>query len=595
MVNHSEFYYLNKHESSQYSQKPPGYLSVERLIKNQPPWKKYSLAKKPKPKALILTDWTAEGWSEDKLAAVKSIFNQLIDDGFPLYVWQNREIIALSKETLHVLDNPMCRQQISPVASSVLVEEALKQHQLTRDKIHSLDDYWIDALLNVEDINPERTLSVATFNSSTHKESDIISLLRQSRPPLTQIIHDEYSVKSHKNTLKLQKHFPNAIVSTHYRAVCSNEHFELAEHFDFPKLHSSDLPNIHCYSYNNNQASVLKTVLSSDLHRLLSSLPALKTLDLTGVQLKGSFIDPFHMLNLEKLRIEYSDISSDPLRWLLNGAPQLKILHIHDYNHNIDVISPISLPHLEDLKLISRGLDFGAYESILQATNLKRLNLCFLSGLDNLLLSRYNLSHLEELTLNRCSFENLSSVLANAPHLKYLSLSTTDVASKPTTPFPPLENLETFVFTNINQNEVNSVAILSAAKHLKTLQLSSFRTFPLIPLTDTMKDALATLEHLELTNNHITGKELHALLAATPALKKITLNDNEHLDDFDMDGLSLKYLEELEISQSNIRPTELLKMISNAPNLKVLRIHFYEMDMIYPNNFHPSIALIRLI
>lgn len=586
MINHSDFYYLNQLESSQYSQNPPGNLSIERLIKNKAPWKKFRLAKAIKPKALILTDWTATLWSQEKLKNIQCILKQLLENGFSLYVWQNGEIITLNEKNLDRFNDHSFLQKITPIDHSVIFEQALKQHRLIRKKIHFLDDYWIDSLLNIDEKNPERSLSIKNFCHNFHNKSAIIALLKQSSPPLTQIILDEYSTEAHEKTLKLKKEFPKANILTHYVSIQCDEHFKLETQFDLPQLEPSDLFRIESFVYRNSQRLLLNNVQIKDLYDMLRSLPSLKYLQLNSMILMGSPDQPCPMPQLEKFELETYDDDTVPftslLMSLLKNMPNLKIFNYSHYGqeqYDIQNTTQFSLPYLEEFKSYSKSVYHNLLPALSSSQNLKKLDISYSRSADNLILSKIDLSHLEYLSLVLCSTDYLASILQKTTQLKSLYLLYNDISPAVLSSLN-MGYLESLYFTNSIGCESNLVSILSAAPQLKTLRVSNLKSFPIY---EEMRAALSNLERLDLIDSELTKNELHDLLAATPMLTKLTLNHNHNLHGFDAHDLSLSRLEEIDIDESNIEPIALSRIISKAPKLRALGIHRYDIDDLFEN------------
>ena len=103
---------------------PPGSLHVGQLAKRRPHWK-VPCALSEQPKSLILADWTASAWSEKKIKAVITKMEQLLADGFTLYLWQGDQAIPLTAKSLKSLENKLVRGAMAPIAPETIINSAL--------------------------------------------------------------------------------------------------------------------------------------------------------------------------------------------------------------------------------------------------------------------------------------------------------------------------------------------------------------------------------------------------------------------------------------------------------------------------------------
>ena len=123
-------------------------------------------------------------------------------------------------------------------------------------------------------------------------------------------------------------------------------------------------------------------------------------------------------------------------------------------------------------------------------------------------------------------------------------------------------------------NNLDSLSIkhmLQAAPKLKVLKLGK--------CYDSNQDALDTLkfpslEVLDLSNSQINSQALSKILANSPKLKELHLQ-NCKLEEMKQafDDLNLSSLEVLDLSNTEINKTTLNKLLAKAPNLKVLKLN----------------------
>lgn len=117
-----------KESTQQHTSVPQSNFTLQRLIDR---YKRYWIDPNPrpvrKPKKLLITDFTAAEWPERKTQRVMASFEQLLADGFTLYVWQNGRYELLTRETLFYLRNFTFRINMTPVPEYKYKETALKQ------------------------------------------------------------------------------------------------------------------------------------------------------------------------------------------------------------------------------------------------------------------------------------------------------------------------------------------------------------------------------------------------------------------------------------------------------------------------------------
>lgn len=230
----SHFYYTDKSSESQYSFTPQGSLDVGRLINGRPYWRKPS-AGNQQPKSLILADWTAANWSQEKTRAVITKISELMADDFPLYYWQ--------KGTLEPLTNPLqlfqlssqdIRDAITPLLPETLITVARAQYSnLNQNNTVILDDYNIDSLIKNSDTslrsfdvnNLTDNLSIYDVGKRVISKFDIdliCTMLKKAIPPITKVIHSEYSWAANQVMGKIAEEFPLVNIEVQYRKLLLN-------------------------------------------------------------------------------------------------------------------------------------------------------------------------------------------------------------------------------------------------------------------------------------------------------------------------------------------------------------------------------------
>ncbi|NNM58508.1 MAG: hypothetical protein HKM04_01670 [Legionellales bacterium] len=140
-------YYQEKNSESFFGVKVTTNPNITRLIQGNPAhWPKAADLHTDKPKTLILADWTAEQWDESEIQHHKKLIAALMDKNFPIYLWQDGKLIALTKNTLNCLDDSEVRKKITPISSAELITQAKTEHGFEENQTFVLDDHWLKCL-----------------------------------------------------------------------------------------------------------------------------------------------------------------------------------------------------------------------------------------------------------------------------------------------------------------------------------------------------------------------------------------------------------------------------------------------------------------
>ena len=171
MKNLNQFYYSETQSSVKYISTQTGSLALNRLINAEPKfWIAPTLPSILKKKSLVLADWTACGWSDEKIEMVKRNLGILMDQGFSIYIWQDGAVISVDKVNVSTLDNQDIRQAMSLAYTQDITKAAVTQNKLTHNEVQVLDDYWLNYVLSDEMEPGERVLRTSDISSFLNKE-----------------------------------------------------------------------------------------------------------------------------------------------------------------------------------------------------------------------------------------------------------------------------------------------------------------------------------------------------------------------------------------------------------------------------------------
>ena len=325
MIYSDEFYYEEEESSYVYTDKPSGNLSVSRFLQGQ---KKYwgslsSQERKPKRKRLILADWTARSWSQNKIMDVKGSLSELMSDGFSIDLWSEDHLVPLTEDTLDLLDSSGQRYNILPEQKDKMMEVALHDKHLSSNTVHVLDDYWVDYLVSSNDLK-NRVICISYFlKYPKEKQNDLIEILENSIPPLGLIINDVYSLRGNVALMSVSAAFPNAIVLNQYDKA-TFEHFDGQLYLDNPAAFLGDDLNLNRLDELTLDCSKLT---SDQIEMFLTQSLRITQLNLLGCTPGSIIFNTMNLPFLKKLSVT-GDLNTTDLKNVLQAAPSLEELSL---------------------------------------------------------------------------------------------------------------------------------------------------------------------------------------------------------------------------------------------------------------------------
>ncbi|WP_028388369.1 AAA family ATPase [Legionella fairfieldensis] len=306
------FYYSETQSQINYSRNYTGNLDVNRLIHGKPYWIQPSLPQMKKEKKLILSDWSAQNWSDVKAAKVGSYFNILIEQGFSIYIWHAKEIKPLTQEGILPYLSPGSRAQITPAYPEEIIEAAAR-HGLASNTILQLDDHWMRCLLQRDDSLPRELIASDFFKiGSIYSHANLADIIKHAQPPLTSIVSDVFSQTKTMNTL-IHDYFPDYPIKEDYKEL---------------ELVGSELDD-------------------------LNNLPIEDVSKIERIKLIGEFNSNSPLFKRNYPELEGNPYSSYFIFDSCHTAPKLKILDLSDFSFPSDFIQLYEgeLKRLEELIL----------------------------------------------------------------------------------------------------------------------------------------------------------------------------------------------------------------------------------------------------
>lgn len=511
------FYYSEKNSAAEYSRVPQHMLNVGRMIQHKPAWKKISSSVTPKPKSLILADWSAENWDLARIRKVQSKLAELIQNGFTVYLWQNGQLVLC--DWVRMLEREFVRQRMTPAYHEELVAAAARQFKLTFDKTHVIDDYQL-VLLFGQSPDAPRCIDLADYESTTHDKVKIQKIYDTGYPVPTKYLLSQLNARSQvrlKFDVIKRYRYANSI------SVVDNVLLNLALSLDGAEESIKQLESL-TLSGNGNVWNAVQR-----------AKPPIKYLAFERDIINEEYWSQFNLAHVETLDISYSNITPQAAIGLIQRAPQIKVLKQHmgdaEQIELLDLIKiPGTLTMLETLDLSGKELYSSGYYALHEVLNanpsIKTLRLSygnyFHDGAKASLLKPLNLPHLEELEVSFAkiiSINNgkaLKTLINEAPKLKILKLNSYDV-------------------------DVNDPGCFMQFTHNLNLPL---------------------LEELDLTKSTIPFAAFEQLISTAPLIQRLILKEcaENWTGKFGKD-LNFPQLEELDLSSNPKKETSFVQKI----------------------------------
>ena len=219
MVYSPFFYYQEAQTNVSYTSTPTGSVEVSRLVEGRPAWVLPTLPREIKQRNLVLADWSALNWSEEKRGRVQEELTKLINEGFSLFVWKSGQLVPLTLDTIAISLQKENTDSIQAVDPEDIYAVAAKQ-KMAKDQIHILDDHWIDCLCQ-DNCSLKRTISVSNLLAikSDDERKKIIDIASRAKPPVEAILHDEFSETANRYLCALKTQYPKLGVKVEYKKL----------------------------------------------------------------------------------------------------------------------------------------------------------------------------------------------------------------------------------------------------------------------------------------------------------------------------------------------------------------------------------------
>lgn len=522
-----------------YTAEPRGEICVDRLLQGE---QKYFRKAYPEQevikKTLIIADWSALAWDEDKTERVSVLLRELMVQGYKMYVFQGGALLEeLPKNGVLTQD---IKENLYFATDDEIFEVARREKKLSRDHVHILDYQKLSTLLDGVSLAPQM-MHARDYKAVCQKMDALDNILGHHSMPLRSILitsAEDYGDLSIPDGITQEQDFRNALINLNLLET-------FVSYAKNPRLGFSHHESLTILALNKNDLGdiYINDVLPENFGHILSeNFPRLNCLNIPMFKhIERLCTDK--ALALQALNLSGSDVSNETLKKILFAIPSLKRLGLiacnnfdfktfhFDGTHNLEIIAT------------NKGQDFFSSPSIW--SQFPRLRVLDLSqDIDFYLENDVDLGTIEILILPKhITSKTLSHLLSNARFLKILDLSFFQNISSEIqlSDLPALEEL------NLESSSIKAKSLqnfLNYAHNLKKLNISGCNDLKEdidINSLDALEDLTVNAEENNGLNNQ-TVKTLNTILKNSHSLKRLILtnthNNHEHIDMIELPNLS---------------------------------------------------------
>ncbi len=426
MPYYSDLYYKFKRSASAYTYTPTGQLNINRLIQNKPYWRKRSNKTQELKKTLILADWTAGSWDEEKITKVKKVLEDLLKQGFIIYVQQENKVIPLKQ--IDLIDDAEIRKKMWPLLNSTMLNQMIRENKLTKNTVQVIDDYWLEK--TIEGFVHLRVLDSHYLSELNDRDQAVIlSAMDKMTPKLGFIRVNEFS-EDHINFVnQIMQLKPEITVVHEYNKTLKITKKMISDLIKHGNISISD-QSVDLDSLENFENVTIVGSDSENIKWLLNKLKEIKRLTFSGCDIDNSIImENLNLSSLVELNIT-GKITASTLNYILSRATNLKKLNLSDCKIEGDLFDKFKLPLLEELTLSKTKMSETTAKSIMSApSKIKKLKINEFAYPNIIVNMSSQLEFIEDLDLSDSTIEDdaMWTMIEYKKYLKKLNLFNTKI------------------------------------------------------------------------------------------------------------------------------------------------------------------------
>lgn len=534
------FYYEETQSAQKFQSRATGYPEVSRMIKGEHNcWRSPYLFKERFPKKLILADWNATNWLPGNIFSIKKALEKLIDHGFDLYLWQSGLLHRVKTQDLWYLEVSEIRSAITPPDDwNDVSQAATEQHRLASDKIHILDNEWVNYLLS-DDESSKPYLSLHDFANIASSEHKLVTSHHKTRSIPSFVRIDDRSEKATNALQTLKSLLPE--IQEIEDDCC---YLEITQSFidgideNSQELYSITARKVKHLSFGCiNVESLKKASKFLGLATLLESFRFQPNgdINLNTILYLALKNQPIVFERMKEIFISYKDLHPDFLKALLLKTPNLEYLMIDEIK-GTEILNAFDGVVLNSLNTLILKV-FGPFTSDnldklhKVAPQIKKLELPMFSGTWNML--ENSLPNIEIFTIRHCpdfTIKDELSILNSMPNIKSFYYSSVKQGRSHIEVTNPIMNSLPFLeYLRLEPTYKNSIssdylyAILKHAPNIKVLDLIRDKHFGSL-LSNAPKGSFSLLQKLTLLDCNANKEDICRVLRDAPDLKELSIN-----------------------------------------------------------------------
>ena len=474
MQTHLELTYNHTVDEKTYTREPQKTISIQRLIQSKPYWEQLTSSSRREKKTLVLSDWTADSWSNTLRVEMLLLFSDLLEQGFSIYLWQTNVLKQL--RDVEVFNNADVLSKITPEYPQRILQLAVQQLNLSADTIHLLDDYQLTLLQGKSPSEP-RSIRLSALSDDCSYKLMIKTLLRTCKPHVVFIRQDVFSDDTITADLRL-------------KAFWGDLQLPILEDY------KSALNPIDYRDVNTQNVKALKSFESLVLKRHLEGFipgptnlfserwPAftrLKSLTIDTLSAFKALVNVLDLTHLQQLKItalesnlDVSDIVCVALNLIvleLKGKIGIKV--------DVSRQTPTGFEKIKRLKLEYVTTTSECIQSLTSSGTLTYLNLSYVSILGDVIFTQHALARLKACILTGSCGQNIDTILRETNGLIHFNLMLNIPYIFSAHALASLSKLHSLSVGKITPNQL--VQLLSHGEDVVTLTIRSVINAPYKP------------------------------------------------------------------------------------------------------------------
>ncbi len=540
-----------------YSASPPGLFSVERFISDDPCcWQSDGVHEVVEKNTLVLADFGCKFYQGYEIRKYIQGIEELLEQGFTIYAWQNNEPLLLEKGRVHLQLN---QDKLDAVAPSVVLD-ALAKCDVAAYRIAILDYVRCRKLFFHE--------TTARIESHSCRGELIDKIQRLSLSELVAV--DTRNIKEPARFKELLAQFSELSLGNKELKLLQ---FDLYSNIDeFLDTHTAeDLEHVEVL-----HVFYTPTFTTKAFEFFSRCSPGIKELFVLDRDLEA--IDsPIILENVEEVAFSHCRIDPDLLKQLLQNAPKLRELRLHSCKGlDAAIFEEIEFLFLEKLDIEGLNVKASSLAKVLQkAPRLAELKLedCAtdLASFSDEEFDLAALSNLRRLHVEKIEIAPafLYRLLEKAQNLEYIEVNNLKLEAplRSSLDFIKLKKLK---FYNV---EISSSFFNTVIKKARSLEDLSLQSCSMDVELEESEVCLEALKKMSCRDSDISREVVQTLLSRAPNLTTLDLSSCKNLGEAFDERIWLPCLQKLACSWiPNLTERMLLQLLAGAQKLETLYV-----------------------